>query len=160
MTKGICALISSSRRARADRRCGGSARRAVCSSREDGAIANSRQIGSIPSFLALAWMVTIAVARAHLGVKTQRQWTDSAIARTNPGTFGTYSLASLCAGILLTNSTIHFAIAGYRKTSLTFSNAVGAVRLQLWLGDFDQRFRRTAKRNMLLNPVICKNAQG
>lgn len=32
--------------------------------------------------------------RAHLGVETQRQWTDKAIARTTPALLGLYSLIS------------------------------------------------------------------
>jgi DDE superfamily endonuclease len=82
--------------------------------------------------------VTFAETRAHLGVETQRQWTDNAIARTTPALLGLYSLISLCACDLLTSASIPYAAAWYRKTSLTFSDAIGAVRLQLWLGDINQ----------------------
>ena len=50
-----------------------------------------------------------------------------------------YSLVSLWAGDLLTSDSIPYAAAWYRKTSLTFSDAIGAVRLQLWVGDINQR---------------------
>jgi hypothetical protein len=83
--------------------------------------------------------VTFAETRAHLGVETQRQWTDNAIARTTPALLGLYSLVSLWAGDLLTSDSIPYAAAWYRKTNLTFSDAIGAVRLQLWVGDINQR---------------------
>jgi hypothetical protein len=41
--------------------------------------------------------VTFAETRAHLGVETQRQWSDKAIARTTPALLGLYSLISLWA---------------------------------------------------------------
>jgi hypothetical protein len=81
--------------------------------------------------------VTFAETRAHLGVETQRQWTDKAIARTTPALLGFYSLISLWAGDLLTTTSAPYAAAWYRKISLTFSDAIGAVRLQLWVGDIN-----------------------
>jgi hypothetical protein len=83
--------------------------------------------------------VTFAETRAHLGVETQRQWSDKAIARTTPALLGLYSLVSLWACDLLTSESTPYAAAWYRKTSLTFSDAIGAVRLQLWVGDINQR---------------------
>ena len=82
--------------------------------------------------------VTFAQTRAHLGVETQRQWSDKAIARTTPALLGLYSLVSLWAGDLLTSDTTPYAAAWYRKTSLTFSDAIGAVRLAIWIGDINQ----------------------
>ena len=79
--------------------------------------------------------VTFAETRAHLGVETQRQWSDKAIARTTPALLGLYSLVSLWACDLLTPSSVAHAAAWYRKTSLTFTDAIGAVRLALWVGD-------------------------
>ncbi|PSO09748.1 hypothetical protein C7E20_20820, partial [Sphingobium sp. AEW4] len=46
-------------------------------------------------------------------------------------------LISLWAGDLLTSSSTPYAAAWYRKTSLTFTDAIGAVRLQLWVGDIN-----------------------
>jgi hypothetical protein len=79
--------------------------------------------------------VTFAETRAHLGVETQRQWSDKAIARTTPALLGLYSLISLWACELLNSSSTPYAAAWYRKTSLTFSDAIGAERLALWVGD-------------------------
>jgi hypothetical protein len=41
--------------------------------------------------------VTFAETRAHLGVETQRQWSDRAIVRTTPCLFGLFSLVTLLA---------------------------------------------------------------
>ncbi len=41
--------------------------------------------------------VTFEEARAHLGVETQRQWSDKAIARTTPCLLGLYSIVTLLA---------------------------------------------------------------
>ena len=79
--------------------------------------------------------VTFAETRAHLGVETQRQWSDTAISRTTPALLGLYSLIALWACDLLTSSSVPYAAAWYRKTNLTFTDAIGAVRLALWVGD-------------------------
>jgi hypothetical protein len=41
--------------------------------------------------------VTFQEARQHLGVESQRQWSDRAIARTTPVLLGLYSLVTLMA---------------------------------------------------------------
>lgn len=82
--------------------------------------------------------VTFAETRAHLGVETQRQWSDKAIARTTPALLGLYSLISLWACDLLSTSSTPYAAAWYRKTHLTFTDAIGTVRLALWVGDIYQ----------------------
>jgi hypothetical protein len=51
------------------------------------------------------------------------------------GTFRIYSLISIRACDLLTCTSTPYAAAWYRTTNLTFSDAIGAVRLQLWVGD-------------------------
>ena len=45
----------------------------------------------------LRWQleVTFREVRAHLGVETQRQWSDLAIARTTPALLGLFSLVTL-----------------------------------------------------------------
>jgi hypothetical protein len=39
--------------------------------------------------------VTFEEGRAHLGIETQRQWSDRAIERSTPLLFGLYSLVTL-----------------------------------------------------------------
>ena len=41
--------------------------------------------------------VTFHEVRAHLGVETQRQWSERAIARTTPALMGLFSLVTLVA---------------------------------------------------------------
>ena len=51
---------------------------------------------------------------------------------------GLYSLVSLWACDLLSHASMPYAAAWYRKTNLTFTDAIGAVRLALWVGDIYQ----------------------
>ena len=88
----------------------------------------------------LGWFVqrwsmetTFQETREHLGVETQRQWSDLAIARTTPALLGLFSLITLwateakVAAMLLPRSA-----AWYFKGSLTFSDAIATVRRVLW----------------------------
>jgi hypothetical protein len=50
--------------------------------------------------------VTFEEARAHLGVETQRQWKDLAIARSTPCLFGLYSIVTLLAQHLFSNQQV------------------------------------------------------
>ena len=79
--------------------------------------------------------VTFAETRAHLGVETQRQWSDRAIARTTPALLGLYSLIALWACDLLGPASKPYGAAWYRKQALTFTDAIAAVRFALWVGD-------------------------
>jgi hypothetical protein len=77
--------------------------------------------------------VTFAEVQRHLGVETQRQWSDSAIARTTPALLGLFSLITawsheLGAGAPPTPR----ATSWYRKPLPTFSDAIAAVRRELW----------------------------
>jgi hypothetical protein len=77
--------------------------------------------------------VTFAEARRHLGVETQRQWSDTAMARTTPALLGLYALVALWADEIHRTHTIVARSAGwYHKDRITFSDALAAVRRQLW----------------------------
>lgn len=77
--------------------------------------------------------VTFAEVRRHLGVETQRQWSDPAIARTTPALLGLFSLISLWAHDLhATAAPIPRATSWYQKPLPTFSDAIATVRRQLW----------------------------
>jgi hypothetical protein len=88
----------------------------------------------------LAWFVrrwtvevTFEEARAHLGVETQRQWSDKAIARTTPTLFALYSVVTLMAERLIeTNACPVRTAAWYAKESATFSDTIALVRRHLW----------------------------
>ena len=77
--------------------------------------------------------VTFEEARAHLGVETQRQWSDKAIARTTPCLFGLYSLVTLAAQELFANGQLYRRCAAwYPKPQATFSDTIAGVRRALW----------------------------
>jgi len=77
--------------------------------------------------------VTFEEVRAHLGVETQRQWSDLAIARTTPALLGLFSLITLLAHQLAESEPLPVRQAAwYRKQRPTFSDALAAVRYQLW----------------------------
>lgn len=88
----------------------------------------------------LAWFVrrwtmevTFEEARAHLGMETQRQWNDRAIARATPALLSLYSIITLTAQLLMEKGvTCVRRTAWYRKTRPTFADAIALVRRQLW----------------------------
>jgi len=88
----------------------------------------------------LAWFVkrwqmevTFEEVRAHLGVETQRQWSETAIARTTPCLLGLHSLICLLAARLLKRRKLPARTAAwYAKRSATFSDTIAFVRRFLW----------------------------
>ena len=77
--------------------------------------------------------VTFEEARTHLGMETQRQWNDRAIARTTPALLSLYSIITLTAQQLIEKgATCMRSTAWYGKTRPTFSDAIALVRRQLW----------------------------
>lgn len=77
--------------------------------------------------------VTIEESRAHLGIETQRQWSDLAIQRTTPAIFGLFSLVVLMANALCDEHALPCAqTAWYPKPHATFHDLLGFVRSPLW----------------------------
>jgi hypothetical protein len=78
--------------------------------------------------------VTFEEARRHLGLETQRQWSDKAIARTTPLLLGLFSWVTLVAHALYSShsSASPRQAAWYAKSLPTFSDALALVRLSLW----------------------------
>src|SRR3982750_917767 len=77
--------------------------------------------------------VTFAEVRRHLGVETQRQWSDRAIARTTPVLLGLFSLVTLwadehCSAELASPRQASW----YAKPLPSFPDALAAVRRALW----------------------------
>lgn len=62
--------------------------------------------------------VTFEESRRHLGVETQRQWSDRAIARTTPALLALFSLVCLMAhALIMTGRHLPLRLtAWYRKT--------------------------------------------
>jgi DDE superfamily endonuclease len=89
------------------------------------------------------WQVETSWAevRAQLGVETQRQGSNLAIARTTPCLLALFSLVTLLAGDL--HQPGKFPLrpsAWYRKPRLTFSDTIAAVRQPLWTGSLFASF--------------------
>jgi hypothetical protein len=97
--------------------------------------------GQILGYVVQRWSVevTFEEARAHLGMETQRQWSDRAIARTTPVLLGLYSVVSLLAvrwhgeGSLVAEQS-----AWYEKGAPTFSDCLGLARERIWRSRISQ----------------------
>jgi hypothetical protein len=77
--------------------------------------------------------VTFEEARAHLGIETQRQWSDLAIARTTSVLFGLCSMVTLMADRLIKTEVNQVRTAAwYEKQAPTFADAIAIVRRCLW----------------------------
>ncbi len=91
----------------------------------------------IVEWFVMRWQVevTFEEVRRHLGVETQRQWSDKAIARTTPLLLGLFSWITLVAHAfhLSGQPIITRQSAWYAKSLPTFSDALALVRYQLWL---------------------------
>ena len=81
--------------------------------------------------------VTFEEARAHLGIETQRQWSDLAIARTTPCLFGLFSLICCAALSFYRNGQlIPKGSAWYKKTEITFSDLMALMRRKTWANKY------------------------
>ena len=94
----------------------------------------------LPVTQLIAWFVarwqvevTFHELRDHLGVETQRQWSDLAIQRTTPALFALFSLVTLLAHARLRGRPLPLRQAAwYAKTAPTFSDTLAFVRRRLW----------------------------
>lgn len=104
--------------------------------------------------------VTQREVREHLGVETQRQWSDLAIPHTTPALFGLFSLVTVLAhrlaqrGRVLARET-----AWYAKPRSTFSDPLAAVRLELWRQPTLQMSKNNKYIAKLPNAVFKRFAQ-
>jgi hypothetical protein len=72
---------------------------------------------------------TLEESRAHLGIETQRQWSDAAVERSTPALRGLYSLVTLCGQALYPDGQVPgAATAWYPKRTATFSDVWASVR--------------------------------
>jgi hypothetical protein len=76
--------------------------------------------------------VTFREVRDHLGVETQRQWSDKAIARTTPCLLGLFSIVVLLATHLDHRERVQISVSTwYRKQRPTFTDTLAAVRREI-----------------------------
>jgi hypothetical protein len=93
------------------------------------------EAAAIPAEFVKRWPieVTFEETRAHLGVETQRQWSDLAIERETPCLFGLYTLVALIGRALHERSPLAIRTAAwYPKAEATFSDVLAAVRRECW----------------------------
>ena len=100
-------------------------------------------------YFVLRWNieVTFEETRAHLGIETQRQWSDKAIARTTPLLMGLFSIITLIAFKMhLTKALVSQEMASWynKQGELTFSDIIVIVRRQIWLNKY---FSKSVKNN-------------
>jgi hypothetical protein len=89
----------------------------------------------ILAWFVLRWQleVTFEEVRRHLGVETQRQWSDRAIGRATPALLGLFSLVTLLADRPPATPTCSIRQAAwYPKHQPTFADALAAARRTLW----------------------------
>ena len=99
--------------------------------------------------------VTFREVPDHLGVETQRQWSDQAIARTTPCLLGLFSVVTLLANRLSRHARLRVsAAAWYCKQRPTFADTLAAVRRQLWREQGFLTSRRQGKPTKL-RPALC-----
>ena len=88
----------------------------------------------VVSFFVRRWRVevTFAEVRRHLGVETQRQWSDLAIERSTPCLMALFSIVCLLAKQINKQQPIEpNATAWYQKKNVTFSDVLAAVRIEI-----------------------------
>ena len=89
----------------------------------------------ILQWVVMRWSVevTFEEGRAHLGLETQRQWSDQAIARTTPVLLALFSLVTALALRLSQDGQIPIPLtAWYHKAEPTFADCLALVRRHLW----------------------------
>jgi hypothetical protein len=91
----------------------------------------------IIDYFVLRWNieVTFEETRAHLGIETQRQWSDKAIARTTPLLMGLFSFVTLVAfNMHQTKALVSIEVASWynKNGELTFSDIIAIVRREIW----------------------------
>lgn len=112
----------------------------------------------IINYFVLRWNieVTFEETRANLGVETQRQWSDKAIARATPLLMGLFSFITLVSFKRhQTKELISLELASWydKNGELTFSDILALVRCDIWSkkyfsksqnqGDFDKYSENT-----------------
>jgi DDE superfamily endonuclease len=119
--------------------------------------------GQILGWVVQRWSmeVTFEEVRMHLGVETQRQWSDLAIARTTPVLLGLFSVVTLLAlGWHAEGSLVARGAAWYAKGSPTFSDCIGLAREKIWRARISDGSRMGAESLQLPEPLLNALIEG
>jgi DDE superfamily endonuclease len=108
--------------------------------KKEAAVLFSTDVNALPitviEIFVLRWQleVTFEEARRHLGMETQRQWSDNAIDRITPCILASYSIINLMALATVKSKAEDIPIqtsSWYKKTHVTFSDVLTYVRRQI-----------------------------
>jgi hypothetical protein len=89
----------------------------------------------ILEWVVMRWSVEVTCeeARAQLGLETQRQWADQAIARTTPVLLALFSLVTILALEVSPGGQLPVPVtAWYHKAEPTVTDCLALVRRHLW----------------------------
>ena len=94
------------------------------------------QPAEIINHFVLRWNieVTFEESRAHLGIETQRQWSEKAIARTTPCLMALFSLVCLITSEMMKCQSLPILSTAWyhKKSEATFSDIIAYVRRSIW----------------------------
>jgi len=124
-------------------------------------------VGQTPEQI-LGWVVqrwslevSFEEVRMHLGVETQRQWSDLAIARTTPVLLGLFSVVTLLAlGWHAEGSLSARGAAWYAKGAATFSDCIALAREKIWRSRISDRSRGGVESLQLPETLLDALIQG
>jgi len=116
--------------------------------------------GEMLRLFALRWQmeVTFSEVRKHLGVETQRPWSDLAIARATPMLLGLFSLVAWWAATTPGVAVATLPTAWYRKTTPTFADALATLRLRIWEERISSMFRNLRDNRKSHDPTVAQLA--
>ena len=101
--------------------------------------------------------VTFEETRRHLGLESQRQWADLAIARTTPVLLGLFSLVTLLAAALPAAERPRARTAAwYPKPVPTFSDTLAAVRRHYWRVHHFRTSRKQAEKRKPSRALVAR----
>lgn len=86
---------------------------------------------------------TFEESRRHLGIETQRQWSDKAIERTTPSIFGSFSITVLMAKEIVEETKKQIPIqktAWYDKKHITYSDVLSYVKSRILRRKYFSKF--------------------
>jgi len=99
-------------------------------------------------------------SREHLGIETQRQWSDKAIARSTPVLMGLYSLVCLMGNRLGQEELLKVEqTSWYQKEHATFSDMLRAVRMAIWRGNLIPRKAKNTSSGENITPEMAEWAE-
>lgn len=105
--------------------------------------------------------VTFEETREHLGVETQRQWSEKAIARCTPVLMALYSLVCLMGNRLNQDNQLKAEqTAWYKKKHATFSDILRLVRMTIWRDSLILHKGKTSPYAENITPEIEQWASG